>query len=109
MKKVFTAFAASAALVFGGCETAHAVYEKEVAVSYAEGAKSNWAKPDFAVFEEDGRLWVFAKGDPAVREYKKNGELAKCVTAIGAGPEGRTVKSPDQKTIDAFRAAYGLK
>lgn len=96
-------------IAVSGCETAHAVYEGEVAVSYSEGAKSSWAKPGFAVFEEDGRLWVFAKGDPAVREFKKNGELAKCVTAIGAGPEGRTVKSPDQKTIDAFRAAYGLK
>lgn len=109
MKKFMMLSVLAGMALIQACETSHSMIENETATYFAEGAKAPQAKPGYAVFVEDGRLWVFSKGDVVIREYKKSRELAKCVTSIGAGPNGETVKAPDQKTIDGFRTAHGLK
>ena len=63
------------------------------------------AKPGFHVQIEDGRLWVFRAGSKELADFQKNGELAKHVIRIGAGPGGVTVKAPDTETLDAYLAA----
>ena len=68
------------------------------------GAKS-YAKEGFAVFEEDGRLWVFREGSEGLKEYEKSGEPAKSVTSIGSGPDGKTIRSGDMETIKAYMDA----
>ena len=54
------------------------------------------SKPGFVVEVDDGRLWV-------MREGQKKEE--KCVTRIGAGPRGVTVRAPDAETLNAYLAA----
>ena len=66
-------------------------------------AKSGfYSRHGFHVYEEDGRLWVFRKGDPAHDTFLKVGEPAKSVTKIGVGPSGKTVRSVDGETIDDY-------
>jgi len=40
-----------------------------------------------------------------LEEFKKQGEPAKQVTRIGAGPNGMTIRSSDASVIDAYLAA----
>jgi len=63
------------------------------------------AKPGFATFIVDGRLWVLVPGTEAHAEFLKSGEPAKSVTRVGAGPNGMTVRSGDTETIDAYLTA----
>ena len=63
------------------------------------------AKPGFATFIVDGRLWVLVPGTEAHAEFLKSGEPAKSVTRVGAGPNGMTVRSGDIETIDAYLAS----
>jgi hypothetical protein len=69
-----------------------------------DGAKS-YAKAGYRVFEEDGRLWVFKDGSDALKEYENSGEPAKSVTLVGAGPDGKTIRSVDKETIQAYLSA----
>jgi acylphosphatase len=62
--------------------------------------------PGFVTEIEDGRLWVFKKDSKELEEFKKHGEPAKQFTNIGAGPNGMTVKSADQGTLDEYLKAY---
>ncbi|HEX5139062.1 MAG TPA: hypothetical protein VFY93_18985 [Planctomycetota bacterium] len=63
------------------------------------------AKEGFVTRCEDSRLWVFRAGSKELAEFEKQGELAKHVTKIGAGPGGVTVKAPDSETIAAYVVA----
>lgn len=60
------------------------------------------AKDGFETFIVDGRVWVFRTGAEELTEFKSNGELAKSVTRVGAGPGGLTVRSADSATIDLY-------
>jgi hypothetical protein len=62
-------------------------------------------KRGFVTKCEDGRLWVFRPGGKELAEFEKQGELAKHVTKIGAGPGGITVKGPDAATIQDYVVA----
>jgi uncharacterized protein (TIGR03000 family) len=64
-----------------------------------------FARPGFVTFERDGRLWVFREKSKELEEFKRDGEIAKQVTRIGAGPGGRTIKAPDAETLDAYLKA----
>ncbi len=70
------------------------------------GAAVRYGRPGFEVFLEDGRLWVFASGSEGLADFLKSGEPAKSVTRVGAGPDGKTVKSDDHATLDAYLAAW---
>lgn len=61
----------------------------------------------FQTFVDDGRLWVFIDRTPALADFLKTGEPAKCVTRVGDGPLGMTVKSDQASTIDMYLAAIG--
>jgi hypothetical protein len=63
------------------------------------------SKPGFAVFLEDGRLWVFREGSEDLTKFRKHGEPAKIVVLPGKGPGGMTLKSVDRIIIDAYLAA----
>jgi len=65
---------------------------------------TTWDRPGYITFEEDGRIWVFAEGAEELAQYRSAGELAKHVTRIAAGPEGRTLKAPDSDTILGYVA-----
>jgi uncharacterized protein (TIGR03000 family) len=59
------------------------------------------------VLEKDGgRVWVFKKGSKEFVAFKKDGELAKHIVRIKAGPMGMTIKAADAETIDAYMKAY---
>jgi hypothetical protein len=60
------------------------------------------ARDGFETFVDDGRIWVFPAGSPAVKEYKEVGEPGKYVIRPGAGPLGMTVKALDNETMDAY-------
>jgi len=62
-------------------------------------------KEGFVVFETDGRYWIFREDSEDLAAYRQHGELAKCVTIIGQGPGGRTMKGPDAETCRAYMAA----
>jgi hypothetical protein len=66
---------------------------------------ASYDKPGFVTEVHDGRLWVFRKDAKELAEFKKNGELGKQVTRVGAGPNKMTMKGPDAETIDAYLAA----
>jgi hypothetical protein len=65
------------------------------------------AQEGFITFLQDGRLWVFKSDSKDLQEYKKNGELAKHVIRVNAGPLGLTLKAPDGETIDLYLKACG--
>jgi len=77
-------------------------------------AKSGWsptlaaahAQPGFAVYELDGRLWVFRDSSDEHQQFLTEGEPAKRITLVGEGPGGRTVVSADRETIDAYLAGH---
>jgi hypothetical protein len=60
-------------------------------------------KPGFVVrVDKDGRVYVFKEGAKELADFDKQGELAKHVTRVGAGPGGATLKGPDNETLDAW-------
>jgi hypothetical protein len=63
---------------------------------------SQFDKPGFVTEVEDGRLWVFREGSKELEDFKKTGEPAKQFSDIGAGPNGITVKSADEKTLKDY-------
>jgi hypothetical protein len=75
-----------------------------IALTLAACASSH-SKPGFYTEVKDGRLWVFEDGSKALADFKKAGEPAKQYTAIGAGPDGMTIKSDDAKTVEKYLAA----
>ena len=66
---------------------------------------ASFDKAGFVTAVKEGRLWVFKQGAKELEEFNKNGELAKMVTRVGAGPNNMTVRGPDAATIDAYLAA----
>jgi hypothetical protein len=66
---------------------------------------TSFSKPGFYTEVKEGRLWVLRDGSKELAEFKKDGELAKQVTRIGAGPNGMTIKSSDVEVIDDYLAA----
>ncbi len=62
-------------------------------------------KPSYVAEVHDGRLWVFEAGSKVYTDFKTQGEPAKVVTRIGAGPNGMTIRSTDAKVIDGYLAA----
>jgi len=60
------------------------------------------ARPGFEVIAQDGRLWVFHAGSESLESFRTHGEPAKCVTFVGVGPRGATVRSNDRSTILAY-------
>jgi hypothetical protein len=68
-------------------------------------SSASFSKPGFYTEVKDGRLWVLRDGSKDLAEFKKDGELARQVTRIGAGPNGMTIKSSDAEVIDAYLAA----
>lgn len=58
--------------------------------------------PGFAVYEDEGRLWVFRENSGALKEYRTNGEPAKRVTLVGAGPDGRTLMGAETETLQDY-------
>lgn len=73
-------------------------------VAFAEPQRiaDRYARPGFHTEVQDGRLWVFRDGSEELEAFKKDGELTKSVSRIGAGPDGMTIKAPDAATIDAY-------
>ena len=55
--------------------------------------------PGYAVYEVDGRLWVFRIGSDGLQQFLEHGEPAKNVTLIGEGPDGKTVKGAELDTL----------
>ena len=76
---------------------------REVLDSYR--ASIRYGAPGFAVFLDDGRLWVLREGSDDLKDFLSVGEPAKSVTLIGVGPDGQTVRAPDRATADAWLAA----
>ena len=69
-------------------------------------AEARYGRPGYAVFLEEGRLWVFAEGSQGHQDFLTSGEPAKSVTRVGAGPDGKTIKSDDDAVLDAYLAAW---
>lgn len=63
---------------------------------------SRYEKPGFAVFMEDGRLWVFKADSKELAEFLAKGEPARQVIRPGAGPFGLTVKATDAVILDEY-------
>jgi hypothetical protein len=68
-------------------------------------AASKYDVDGFTTKVEDGRLWVFEEGSKELEFFKEHGEPAKKYTNIGAGPDGMTVKSASQETLDKYLSA----
>jgi hypothetical protein len=54
----------------------------------------------------EGRLWVFREGSPALEQFCRTGKPEKHVTLVGAGPMGITIKAPDRETANAYLRVY---
>jgi sugar lactone lactonase YvrE len=67
--------------------------------------KSRYGRPGFAVYEQEGRLWVFRVTSPELAEFLDKGELAKHAIRPGAGPSGMTLKGPDSETLSRYMFA----
>lgn len=67
-------------------------------------AESNYDKPGYSTKVENGRLWVFTADSPAIADFEKNGEPEKSFSAIGAGPDGMTVRAASVEVLDGYLA-----
>jgi hypothetical protein len=85
-------------VAFGGCGG-------DTAPDGDGGGAKSYAKAGFKVFEEDGRLWIFKEGSDGLEQFEEMGEPAKSVTLVGAGPDGKTIRSVDKETLEAYLAA----
>lgn len=94
--KIFRA--AAAAVIIG-------LFAASCAQDTASKGAMSLDKAGFVTAVKEGRLWVFKQGAKELDEFNKNGELAKMVTRVGAGPNNMTVRAPDAATIDAYLAA----
>jgi hypothetical protein len=65
-------------------------------------AAYRYGRPGYAVFLDDGRLWVFTDQSEDMQAFLRSGEPAKSVTLIGEGPDGKTLRSSDLETARAF-------
>jgi len=64
---------------------------------------SKYDKEGYAAFVVEERLWVFKDPSKELDEYRATGhEPGKLATAIGAGPNGMTVKAPDNETLQGY-------
>lgn len=60
-------------------------------------------KPGFAVYEADGRIWVYPEGSDAHKAFEKSGSHpARHVVRPGVGPGGLTVRSPELEYIQDY-------
>ncbi len=67
---------------------------------------SPFDRPGFFTSIVDGRLWVFRKDDrKSIDEFQTQGEPAKSVSRIGAGPNRMTIRAPDAETLEAYLKA----
>lgn len=62
--------------------------------------------PGFVTQVEDGRLWVFKESSEEHKAFQQHGEPLKQFSRIGVGPDGMTVKSADQATLDDYLKAF---
>jgi len=65
-----------------------------------------YGRPGFAVFMDDGRLWILREGSEDLATYLRVGEPAKSVTRIGVGPAGETIRSSDVETINDWTTSW---
>lgn len=72
--------------------------DRDVLIAYVA------AKPGFRVFPDEGRLWIFREGSPAIDDYLEVGEPARSITFIGDGPKGTTLRSDERGTLLAYLA-----
>lgn len=84
-------------------KVALAVFAASMTLGLAACA-DKYEKAGFVVEQEDGRLWIFKEGSEHLAQFEKTGEPAKQYTAIGAGPEGQTVKAADKAVLDEYLA-----
>ena len=47
----------------------------------------------------DDRLWVLEEGSDELEAFRAKGPPEKCVTLVGAGPLGKTLRGPDRGTL----------
>ena len=63
----------------------------------------------YFVQEDDGRLWVFHIHSADLGSFLEEGDLAKRVTRIGAGPNGETLMSGENQEIDGYLKTAGVE
>lgn len=62
-------------------------------------------RPGFVARELGGRLYVFRTAAPEAAAFEESAALRQCVTRIGVGPQGMTVRAPDRETLDGYLIA----
>ncbi|MCA8978090.1 MAG: hypothetical protein KDC98_25410 [Planctomycetes bacterium] len=91
------------AALFTCCQNSAPVKPDEAMTSAVEAAAAgSYDRPGFIAIEKEGRLTVFCAESEDLASFRKSGDLIKCVTRIGAGPNGMTVRAPDAETIDGY-------
>jgi hypothetical protein len=92
------------ALLANACSTTshEGAQQPVLAAMTASGVQE---RPGFVAIESDGRLTVFQHDSKELASFRKDGELGKSVTRIGAGPNGMTLRAPDLETIEGYTAA----
>jgi hypothetical protein len=80
--------------------------ERPPATMAIPAGSEHYGRPGYAVYEKDGRLWVFRAGSAELEQYHTKGEPAKRVTLVGAGPDRRTMVGPDRETLHAYLASW---
>lgn len=73
-----------------------------LAIAAAGCSTGPHAKAGFATVERDDKLYVFPYDSPQYHKFLETGVVDKPVTAIGAGPQGRTVVSYDQNVLHRY-------
>lgn len=79
-------------------------FTAEGQVVSASPDKEQFRKPGYVTWVIDGRLWTLSMTSRDAADFIKNGELAKNVTRIAAGPERMTIRSSDSSVIDGYLA-----
>jgi len=79
---------------------------EEAPAKPARPPSASYSLTGFRAYEEGERLWVFAEGAAAEKEFLDKGEPAKRVTRIGGGPGGRTIMGDENSVLVAYSLAW---
>ena len=88
----------------GNTQPPHSMPTRRIKSGKAQAAA--YARTGFAVYEDDGRLWVFKAGSKHLAEFLRVGEPAKSTTLIGQGPNRMTLRGAERHVLESYKAAW---
>jgi hypothetical protein len=71
--------------------------------TYPPGAPGPYDRTGLITRVKDDRLWIFRDRTKDLAEFDRGLEPVKSATVVGEGPNGMSLRAPEQETIDSWK------